>query len=167
MPVIFKKIFDAAEKAVTLVAAFLLLILALLVCIEVVCRLLGVGASWIADITIILMMWIGLLGAAGCVWTNMHMRLNLVLDRIPAAARLWVHVFIDLLLGAFALFLFVQGIDLVAQTMGGVLPTLPIPVGITYIVVPLAAALMAVFSIMNVIRRIWDHFTPKEAVENG
>ncbi len=164
---VLNKICGFIEKGVIFLSAFLLLVLVTLVCVQVFARyLLNTSVSWISDVSVTLMMWVGLLGAAGCIWTNAHMRLNLVLEKLPKALRPWVLIMIDLLLGAFSAVIFAMGIELVTQTMGGFMPTLPIPLGVTYLVLPFSACLMMLFSVMNAIRRIGDYFTRKEPAEH-
>ena len=91
-------------------------------------------------------MWIGLLGAAGCVWTESHMSLELVVSRLPETLRIWLKAATDIMVGVFSCFLCERGIFLVQRTMSGTLSTLPIAVGYTYLVLPIAGGLTVIFA---------------------
>ena len=103
-------------------------------------------------------MWIGLFGAAGCVWTDSHMSLNLFLEKIPSKIQIWIRVFIDIIIGVYSFVLLREGIILVYQTMGGTLSTLPLKLGYTYIILPISAGIMIIFSVIKVIKRIFDFY---------
>jgi TRAP-type C4-dicarboxylate transport system permease small subunit len=184
MPARLKKVLDSAEKVLTVASAVLLIALTVLVCVQVFARFVltkllllvdrlfrtntpPVNVFWTQEASLILMMWVGLLGAAGCIWTDGHMRLALVLERLPASVQLWVRVFIDLLVGLFSYFLFTQGIELVSQTMEATLSTVQFPMGVTYLVVPFAGAVMMLLSAMKALQRILDHYSKKKEAAHG
>ena len=113
---------DRIERLITAITAVVMIILSVLICWQVFSRyVLNASPFWIEEISVISLMWIGLLGAAGCVWTESHMSLELVVRRFPDAVRVWLKAFTDMAIAGFALFLCDRGIFLVQRTMSGTL----------------------------------------------
>lgn len=132
-------ILDRLERFITFSTAVIMIILSALICWPVFSRyVLNASPFWIEEISVIAMMWIGLLGAAACVWTESDMRLELVVSRRPETLQIWLRAATDILIGVFALVLCERGIFLVQRTMSGTLSSLPIAVGYTYPVLPIA-----------------------------
>src|SRR4030042_2113682 len=96
------KMINIFEKIITAFSAVMLGILSILICAQVFARyvisrfITNINVFWIEEISVTIMMWIGLLGAAGCVWTDSHMSLNLFLEKIPVKIKIWIKVLIDI-----------------------------------------------------------------------
>jgi TRAP-type C4-dicarboxylate transport system permease small subunit len=116
---------------------------------------------WIEEISVISLMWIGLLGAAACVWTESHMSLELVVSRLPETVRIWLRALTDMAIAGFALFLCDRGIFLVQRTMSGTLSSLPLAVGYTYLVIPIAGGMMVLFALVRAISGVTRHYAGK------
>ncbi len=158
------RLFDRLERYVTAVTAAMMALLAVFVGYQVFARyVLRSSPFWIEELSVTLMMWIGLLGAAGCVWTESHMGLELIRSRLPAAARCWFSFATDCLVALFSLFLFGQGLLLVRSLMSATLATLSIPLGYTFLMVPIAGILMAVFALTKAIGRVLTFYAGREA----
>ena len=139
----------------TAVTAAVMVILSVLICYQVFSRyVLNSSPFWIEEISVVSMMWIGLLGAAGCVWTESHMSLELVVSKLPEKVRVWSRSAVDVIVGLFSFFLFERGIFLVQRMMSGTLATLSIPLGYTYLILPIAGGMMAIFSFSKAIHRL-------------
>jgi TRAP-type C4-dicarboxylate transport system permease small subunit len=150
------------ERLMTALTGGILGVLTLLVAWQVVGRyVFNVGLFWADELTGIAMMWAALLGAAGCIWTDSHMRLRLIIDRIPPSPRVWLLTLMDGVVVWFALVFFKEGMTLVERTMGGRLSSLDIPIGITYVVLPVAAVLMVAFALMVALNRLSQHYRGK------
>jgi TRAP-type C4-dicarboxylate transport system permease small subunit len=136
------------ERALTVATAVLMAALALLVCWQVFARyVLHSSPFWVEELSVTAMMWIGLLGAAACVWSDSHMSLELVVRRLPAGAKAVLEICVDLAIGVFAGFLSLYGWRLAETTMTSLMSTLPLPLGLTYIVIPVAGVLMILFAL--------------------
>ena len=139
-----------------------MIILSALICWQVFSRyVLNSSPFWIEEISVISLMWIGLLGAAGCVWTESHMSLELVVSRLPETVRIWLRALTDMAIAGFALFLCDRGIFLVQRTMSGTLSSLPLAVGYTYLVLPIAGGLMVLFALVRAISGVSRHYAGK------
>ena len=153
---------DRIERLITAMTAVVMIILSVLICWQVFSRyVLNASPFWIEEISVISLMWIGLLGAAGCVWTESHMSLELVVRRFPDAVRVWLKALTDMAIAGFALFLCDRGIFLVQRTMSGTLSTLPVPVGYTYLILPIAGALMVMFAAIRAVTGVTRYYAAR------
>lgn len=153
---------DRAERLITATTAIVMIILSVLICWQVFSRyVLNSSPFWIEEISVISLMWIGLLGAAGCVWTESHMSLELVVAKLPETVRIWLRALTDLAIAGFALFLCDRGIFLVQRTMSGTLSSLPLAVGYTYLILPIAGGLMVLFALVRAISGVSRHYAGK------
>jgi TRAP-type C4-dicarboxylate transport system permease small subunit len=149
---------DRLERVITILTGGILGFIAFLVTWQVVARyLLHSGQFWVEELALVAMMWAALLGAAGCIWTDSHVRVNLVLSRLSPTVCLWVVTFTEGIILWFAFIMIKEGMFLVQRTMGGQMSALPIPIGITYIILPGGAGLMVVFTLVRAIKRIANH----------
>ena len=165
MPDHFIRRLDRIERFITAVTAVIMIILSVLICWQVFSRyILNASPFWIEEISVISLMWIGLLGAAGCVWTESHMSLELVVARFPDAVRVWLKAVTDMAIAGFALFLCDRGIFLVQRTMSGTLSTLPLPVGYTYLILPIAGGLMVIFAGIRAVTGVTRYYAAKKGV---
>jgi TRAP-type C4-dicarboxylate transport system permease small subunit len=150
---------DWLERVITAVTGGILGFIAFLVTWQVVARyLLHSGQFWVEELALVAMMWATLLGAAGCIWTDSHVRLNLIISLFPSTLHLWVLTFMDGIILWFAIMIIKEGMFLVQRTMGGQMSALPISIGTTYYILPGAAGLMVVFTLVRTIKRIANHY---------
>jgi len=168
VPKLVMNILDRLERFITFATAVMMIILSALICWQVFSRyVLNASPFWIEEISVISLMWIGLLGAAACVWTESHMSLELVVSRLPETVRIWLRAATDIVIGVFAFFLCERGIFLVQRTMGGTLSSLPLAVGYTYLVLPIAGGLMIVFAAIRAIAGVTRFYAGRGGRRNG
>ena len=162
MPEHVINILNRLERFITAATAVITIILSALICWQVFSRyVLNSSPFWIEEISVISLMWIGLLVAAACVWTESHMSLELVVSRLPETLRIWLRAATDIMIGVFAFVLFERGIFLVQRTMSGTLSSLPLAVGYTYLVLPIAGGLMVLFALVRAISGVSRHYAGK------
>jgi TRAP-type C4-dicarboxylate transport system permease small subunit len=150
---------DRLDRVITIVTAMILGFIAFLVTWQVVARyVLHSGQFWVEELALVAMMWAALLGAAGCIWTDSHVRLSLLLSWLLPTVRLWILTLMDGLILWFAIMMIKEGLFLVQRTMGGQMSALPIPIGTTYYILPGAAGLMVVFTLVRAVKRIANHY---------
>ncbi|GAK60611.1 TRAP dicarboxylate transporter [Candidatus Vecturithrix granuli] len=146
---------DAIERVFSIIIAFMLGFLAFLVGWQVVARyIFNTGIFWAEELALLSMMWATMLGAAGCIRTDSHVRLNILIDRLPARVRLWLLTIMDGVVLWFAFWIVKEGIVLAQRTMGGQMSALRIPIGTTYIILPVAAVFMMLFTVVKMFERI-------------
>jgi len=161
-------ILNRLERFITFATAVIMIVLSALICWQVFSRyVLNASPFWIEEISVIALMWIGLLGAAACVWTESHMSLELVASRLPETVRVWLRAATDILIGVFALVLCERGIFLVQRTMGGTLSSLPVAVGYTYLALPIAGGLMVLFAAIRAVTGVTRFYSAKGGRRDG
>jgi TRAP-type C4-dicarboxylate transport system permease small subunit len=161
---VLSRVLNRFERVLTAVTAVIMAMLSLVVCWQVFARyVLKSSPYWVEEFSVTAIMWIGLLGAAAAVWTGDHMSLELVAKRLPKKLGIWVEIIIDAAIGLFAVFLCSQGWVLAAATMSSRMATLPLPLGITYIVLPIAGVIMIVFAFARVLLKILTTIGPDGA----
>ena len=162
MPELVMNILDRLERFITFATAAIMIILSVLICWQVFSRyVLNSSPFWIEEMSVISLMWIGLLGAAACVWTESHMSLELVVSRLPETVRIWLRALTDMAIAGFALFLCDRGFFLVQRTMSGTLSSLPLAVGYTYLALPIAGGMMVMFALVRAISGVTRHYAGK------
>ncbi len=151
------KVFNILEKTLKIVTAILIGLLTLFVSWEAFARfVLHSGQFWSQEASLIAMTWIGLIGAAGAVWSEGHISLTIIVDRLPPLGKRVFLSFSDLAVAAFSFVLFLTGLTLVEGTMGGTWSSIPVSIGVTNMVVPVTAAAMCLFSTVRFLRRLFN-----------
>lgn len=99
-----------------------------------------------------LLIWVGVLGAAYASGQHMHLALDLLPEKLQGAAKSKLFIFINFLVGVFALLVMViGGIRLMYITLylGQTSAALGIPLGYVYMVLPLSGLLIIYYSISH------------------
>jgi TRAP-type C4-dicarboxylate transport system permease small subunit len=109
---------------------------------------LGTGSAWPEPVAVLLMVTFTFLGAAACYRAGSHIAVGMLTDRLPSSVQKVLARLIDVLMAAICLFVLIWGGKLVVQTMGQTLGDLPwMPVGLTYLPLPVGALLTLAFVI--------------------
>jgi TRAP-type C4-dicarboxylate transport system permease small subunit len=144
---------DALYLVCIWLAGIAITLMSLIVPVGVVLRyVFGFGAQWPEPIAILLMMVFTFIGAAAAYRAGGHIAVGMLVDRLPvplqrAAARL-----VDGLMVVVCLFVAHYGARLCAETMGQSIAELPwLPVGVTYLAIPLGAAATLLFVVERVL----------------
>lgn len=99
-----------------------------------------------------LLIWVGVLGAAYASGQHMHLALDLLPEKLQGVAKSKLFIFINFLVGVFALLVMViGGIRLMYITLylGQTSAALGIPLGYVYMVLPLSGLLIIYYSISH------------------
>lgn len=145
---------DALYLACIWVAGFAIFMMSLIVPVGVVMRyVFGFGAQWPEPIAILLMVVFTFIGAAAAYRAGGHIAVGMLTDRLPPKAQRAFERIVDSLMAAVCLFVVVYGSRLATETMGQSLAELPwMPVGVTYLAIPVGALATLAFVIE---RMIW------------
>jgi len=112
---------------------------------------LGTGAQWPEPIAILLMVIFTFIGAAAAYRAGGHIAVAMLTDRLPTTLQKICTVMVDLAMGMVCVFGVQYGTQLSVGTMGQTLAELPwLPVGVTYLPLPLGALLTLVFVVEKV-----------------
>ena len=153
---------NVLHRLCMVIAGLCLLIITLIIPWGVYSRyVLGYGSQWPEPIAIILMILFTFSAGAVCYRENLHIAVMMVPDMTSGIARTLIAWFIELCMLGTSLFLLFFGWGLVRTTWNQVMAQMPvIPVGLTYLPIPLGGLIIALF----VIERLWSgrFFAPAE-----
>ena len=137
------------------VAGLLFLLLFLLYGLKIVLRyFLGVSWLWVPDFSRLIFIWIVFLGASVLLGRNDHLLMDFFIARLKPRNRLLTEMFIKGFECVLFLIMVVVGTRMTDVRMGVPFDTWDFPTGYAYLAVPVAGALMLLFSIY----RIYDSF---------
>lgn len=159
---------NRCERIITGITATIMFIISVLICYQVFARyVLKNSPFWVEETSVTGMMWIGLLGAAACVWTDSHMNLELVVGKLPKTAQVWMRALAQVIVGLFGWFLLQQGAFLTSELMDATSATIPVSLGVTYLVLPISGGLMVVFAFVKAIKGLVDFYNGKGEEQIG
>ena len=141
------KALDSAYLACIWSAGIAIFFMSIIIPMGVFARyVLGFGAQWPEPIAILLMVIFTFLGAAAAYRAGAHIAVAMLTDRLPDALQKVCALFVDVAMASICVFGVFYGTQLCLGTMGQTLAELPwLPVGFTYIPLPLGALLTLIF----------------------
>lgn len=110
--------------------------------------------SWSEQASLTLMIWYVSLAAAAGVKEGFHIRIVALESAMPVHIQRGMRVASNLVVGACGVAMFVWGGDLVVRTWEHVIPSLGLPRGLAYLCLPIAGALMALFSLERILEEL-------------
>jgi TRAP-type C4-dicarboxylate transport system permease small subunit len=150
---------DALYLGCIWTAGIAITLMSIIIPIGVVMRyVFGFGAQWPEPIAILLMVVFTFIGAAAAYRAGAHIAVTMLVDRLPGAAQTWlargIHVLMLLVCG----FVVLYGSRLSFETMGQSVAELPwLPVGVTYLAIPLGSLATAIFVLEHLIAGSQKH----------
>lgn len=126
--------------------------LLLIVCWQVLSRYAVGDPSTISEeLARILLMWLGMLGAAYTAGIKGHMAIDLISAKAPGYFQTFLRRLIIVLTALFAVIFFMGGVRmiLIVTRLEQTTPVMGIPVGIVYIAAPLSAAFIFCFALFE------------------
>lgn len=119
---------------------------------------LGFGAQWPEPIAILLMMVFTFVGAAAAYRAGGHIAVTMLVDRLPASLQTALARLIHLLMLLVCGFVVLYGSRLCLETMGQSVAELPwLPVGVTYLAIPIGALVTGLFVLEHVLAGSQKH----------
>ncbi len=113
---------------------------------------LGTGSRWPEPISILLMVVFTFFGAAAAYRAGAHIAVAMLTDRLPAPVRRAAAGLVKLLLLVVSAFMVVYGAKLCIETWRQTIGEIPwMPVGATYLPVPLGGLITLVFSLEHIV----------------
>ena len=129
--------------------------LAILVAVEVFFRyVLNASISWYDEFAGYLLVWVTFWGAVLALDRGRHIGFETVLERFPILAQKLTMTIVYLLLITLQVVLVYYGWMLTTQLSGETAITLPVPIGLVYVVIPLTGAMMLLICFMRIVQ-IW------------
>lgn len=141
------------SQAAALLAGAGLIAMTAIICLQVFARyLLNDSPPWTEALALLLMLYFVLLAAAIGVREAFHLRVRLLVDRVPVSLRGPLLAGIDVVTGLFGAFMVVNGLRLAELTGGHTIPTLGVSRAAAYWPFVIGGALIIIFSIERVVR---------------
>lgn len=142
-------LFDGLYRACIWAAGMAIAGMSLIVPVGVVMRyVFGVGAQWPEPIAILLMMVFTFIGTAAAYRAGGHIAVTMLVDVLPAPLQAVLARVVEALMAVVCVFVLFYGSQLCQATMGQSVAELPwLPVGLTYLPIPLGAAATLLFVI--------------------
>jgi len=116
--------------------------------------LLNSPSSFTDELARYFLIWVGLLGAALAAGKQMHLAIDILPNKLEPEGQKRLNILIEIIIFLFALsILVIGGVRLVyiTLTLGQASPSLGIPLGYVYIVLPLSGLLIMYYSVINII----------------
>ena len=147
------RLLDGLYLACIWISGIALVVMCTIIPIGVFARyVLGFGAQWPEPIAILMMVVFTFFGAAAAYRAGSHIAVQMLTDRLPRPLQRACAGFVHLSMFAASVFVLVWGIKLVQGTMGQTISELPwLPVGITYLPLPLGSLVTLVFIVEHVV----------------
>lgn len=141
-----------AADILLIVAAIGLLAMTFIVGYQVFGRyVLKSSPSWAEQASLTLMIWFIFLGGAAGVRDGFHIRIIAVENMFDRPGRKKLRMVSNAIVGLCGLAMLWWGGELVMRTWTHVIPSLGIPRGMAYLAIPIAGALIALFSIERIL----------------
>lgn len=160
----FTKFTRRAGDALLIVSAIGLLLMTAIIGWQVFGRyILGSSPSWSEQGALALMIWFIFLAAAAGVRENFHIRIVAVEEALPPQKQKWMRLSSHFFVALCGLAMLWWGAQLVTRTWTHIIPSLGIPRGMAYLGIPIAGALIALFSFEHMV----DEYNAEPAKGEG
>lgn len=153
----FQCLLDFLMRWTENIGAFLLAVMTLIVFWQVITRfkIVNLNSPWTEEIALMLLVWFGLTGAAIGIRTGSHIAVEFITTLFPEKVQKWLNIIIYLLILAFSVFLFNEGLNLAKETWGVLMSATLLSRGIfVYLAIPTAALLMVIYSLEHIIKQV-------------
>lgn len=107
--------------------------------------------GWTGELSRYLFIYMSLLAAAIGIRKKVHIGVDFVVERLPQRLEKLLGIFSYLIIIVFMIYLFIYGARLSQETMLQTSPTLGVPMGYMYLVLPLFAVLVVIFCIEQLV----------------
>ena len=110
-------------------------------------------SSFTDELARILLIWVGILGAAYLTGKKMHLAIDVVINKFSIKGRKIADYFINISILIFALLVMViGGINLMYMliTLGNISPALSLPIGYIYSVIPISGILIVYYCLFEI-----------------
>lgn len=155
-----------AADLLMIVSAIGLLLMTFIVGWQVFGRfVLNSSPSWSEQSALTLMIWFVFLAGAAGVREGFHIRIIAVETALPKPRRKVLRIASNTVVGLCGLAMLWWGGELVVRTWSHVIPSLGLPRGMAYLGIPIAGALIALFSLERILDDPEDAFIAPELEE--
>ena len=153
------RLLDGVYLACIWISGIAILLMSLIIPWGIYARyVMGSGSSWPEPVAVLLMVTFTFFGAAATYRASGHIAVGMLIDQLPARARWFCAKLVDVLMIGICGFVIVWGTKLSMETMRQGLAELPwLPVGYTYLPLPIGCFLILLFVVENVLAGPQSH----------
>ena len=108
---------------------------------------------WTEEVSLILMVWLSMLGSALAVRRAEHLAMDLIVRQLPRPLQRAAFWLVWLVVAAFGVYLIVYGSELASRTMSQTFSATKLPIGLMYWAIPVGGAFIAIYGLANLFRR--------------
>lgn len=147
----FHRLMDAVYLACIWISGLSILLMSLIIPWGIFARyVLGAGSSWPEPVAVLLMVTFTFFGAAATYRAGGHIAVGMLTDRLPGPLRWACEKAVDVMMVGICLFVMAWGEKLSMEMMRQGLAELPwLPVGYTYLPLPIGSFLTLLFVLEN------------------
>jgi TRAP-type C4-dicarboxylate transport system permease small subunit len=150
-----KKLYGWAIRGMEYLVIGLVGALAILVAVEVFFRyILNASISWYDEFAGYLLVWVTFWGAVLALDRGRHIGFETLVERFSILAQKAVMTVVYFLIIALQVVIVYYGWMLTTQLSGETAITLPVPIGLVYVVLPVAGAMMLLICLIRIVQ-IW------------
>ena len=151
---LWERLDDGLTSVVRVVSAALLLAIVLTISWQVTARYIPDlrVPRWTEEISLIFMVWLSMLGSGLAVRAGEHLSVDVVTRQLPRRVQRGLERAVWLAFAGFGGYLLWYGLELSQRTMAQTFAATQLPVGWMYLGLPFGGALMAYYSLRNVVR---------------
>lgn len=149
----YDKILDVISKLSILVAGISIVVMTVIFAWLVYGRyVLNATPTWVEQVSLLLVVFMGLLGAASGVHNRTHLSVNFFRYVSPRPIRRFFELLTHLIMAGFSFIMAWKGYELVLFKWGSQIPLIDVPEGIRAIPIMLCGAFTALYSVGHIIR---------------
>jgi TRAP-type transport system small permease protein len=158
-----REMFAVVERAIAVVVRWIVIVLMLVMTVTVFTQILfryvfNIPLGWSEEMARFAFVWVSFIGASALMQVREHINVTVFTDRFPARLRAIATLLANLCALGCVYFFLVGGIDLTRNEWGQLAPAMQIPMGWVYVVIPISAALMALWIAVQTIETALDAF---------
>lgn len=153
---LFSNFTDWLYKILLTLCCAALAAMVIIIFAQVICRFgFNFTPYWTEELTLIIMIYTGFMGAAVAYKKRLHINLQFFLMSLSIGYRKKAQFFIDFILLVFSVYSIIYGWQLTEKTMNQFNPALGWPVGTSYLAIPISGVIFLIFTI----EKIMDDFS--------
>jgi TRAP-type C4-dicarboxylate transport system permease small subunit len=158
-----REMFAVVERTIARVVRWIVIFLMLVMTVTVFTQILfryvfNIPLGWSEEMARFAFVWVSFIGASALMQVREHINVTVFTDLFPPRLRAAATLLANLCALLCVYFFLVGGIDLTRNEWGQLAPAMQIPMGWVYIVIPISAALMALWIAVQTIETALEAF---------
>lgn len=155
----WNKSLKTVNRSVELLTAIFFFTMVVLVFFQIVSRaILGTSYAWTGELARYLMIWITFLGASFAFQYGAHISIDIFVKKLPKRMIQITIVITSLVIAAFLIILFIEGLNLMQLGQTQKASALQVPMAYVYLIIPVSSLLM----LLNLIDTSVKNITSKK-----